>query len=533
MTKLVNWVFSIFHIFFKKLRCIQALKRIVIIILSICLSIFIVKVQGYAQDPSAAFVVDLEGNSHEVRRGDNRNRDSIQLRDLLNPRDVLYIPGDQRSWASLGFVVGGIRDYAGLILRTEPYSKESGYEFPCRALGGFTIAWRPVGEGVRACSEGLTVERGSSDVYSDSSLNNELFAQTHNLNSKQDIRAQASSNLSDTLLIQPGDEQIVIRATNRPSYENEWIREEVPYTVEGGEWAWREVRVERNAVSIEVLEGEIVVTSEEDSVGRTVRQGEMYVYPGERITPIDSSEKANSCEILSFLNAAYWSSPDIPNNFSDAVAEQLKQHREALGVSGRPPGNLSSLQQSVIEQINFVRKNPSGYADLLESQKQFFYNNWLKLPGESINPSERIRAVDEAINFLRSQRSLPDLSVSAGMTNASQDHVNGQGRTGTNYGHTGDDGRGYWDRLRDHGSVGCVMGENVSYYDPNLAQDTEAEARIAVVELLIDDGQRQAGSRENIFNPDFQVMGVACGSHGNFLRSMCVITYAAGYLENS
>lgn len=519
--------------FLEKLRCIRTLTRIGALILSICLSISIVKVQGYAQDPSAAFIVDLEGSSHEVRRGDNRNRDPIQLRDLLNPRDVMYIPGDQRSWASLGFVVGGERDYAGLILRTEPYSEESGYEFPCRASGGFTIAWRPVGEGVRACSEGLTVERGSSDVYSNSSFDEELFAQIHKLSSKQDTRAKSSSNLSDTLQIQPGDGQIVIRATNKPSYESEWVREEVPYTVEGGEWAWREARVERNAVSIEVLEGEIVIASEENSTGRTVRQGEMYVYPGERITPIDSTGKANSCEVLRFLNAAYWSSPDIPNNFSDAVAEQLKQHREALSVSGRPPVNLSSLQQSVIEQINFARKDPSGYADLFESEKQFFYNNWLELRGESINPSERIRAVDEAIDFLRSQRSLPDLSVSKGMTNASQDHVDGQGRTGENYGHTGDDGRGYWDRLVDHGSVGCSDGENISYYDPNLAQNSEAEARIAVFELLVDDGQRQAGSRDNIFNPDFQVMGVACGSHGNFLRSMCVITYAEGYQENN
>jgi hypothetical protein len=527
---------------FHKNFCRRLLKKNIII--TILLSVLITSNQSYAEDPSAAFVFKLGGSSHSVRRGSKNKPDAIKLKDLLNPEDTLYIPGDQQSWASLGFVIANVLDYAGLILKTQPYSKTSEYRFPCRALGGFTIAWRPVGEGNRACSEGLKVERGSSVVYSNSYFfRKEATSQAYRPNSKQNIKTQnpierTPTDLSDDLLIQPGKNQIVIRATNEPSVEDQWIIERSDYTPERGEWEQKKVTVRRNAVRIDVLEGEIVVKSKASSQGKTVRKGERYSHPEGAIIPINSAEIANSCETLKFLNAAYWSSPDTPKAISDKIAKQLKQHREALGVSGRPPSDLSPLERSIFDEINFARSNPNGYANDLEKQKRYFYTNYLNLPGEAVDPNRRVKAVDEAISFLRKQRTLPPLSVSRGMTKANRDHVNNQGASGKNFGHTGDNFSGSAARLRRYGAVGCARYdedefENIVYFKQSKDQGVVPLNRAIFMEMLINYRSRRTGKPDNLFNQDFQVTGVACGSHGDFLHEMCVISYAEGYLEKN
>jgi hypothetical protein len=40
---------------------------------------------------------------------------------------------------------------------------------------------------------------------------------------------------------------------------------------------------------------------------------------------------------LRFLNPAYWLDSDTPPNIAVGITQQLKEHRDSLGVSGRPP----------------------------------------------------------------------------------------------------------------------------------------------------------------------------------------------------
>jgi hypothetical protein len=274
---------------------------------------------------------------------------------------------------------------------------------------------------------------------------------------------------------------------------------------------------------IDVFQGDILVKSEEGSAGTPVKQGQRYTYPGGTVKPIDTNAEANQCPMLEFLNSAYWSSPDVPQSLSGDIAIQLKQHRDALGVSGRA-GNLSPLEEGVINEMNLARTNPVAYADLLEKRRSFYKGNRLELPGEiPLITSEGVSAVNEAIRFLRSASPLPPFSASSGMSRGAKDHAKNQGPSG-DVGHVGNDGSTSERRLERYGSWGCKWGENISY-GPNTAREV-------VIQLITDDGQPDRGHRDSIFNPDFQVTGVGCGSHAQY-RAMCVIPFASGYVERS
>ena len=185
---------------------------------------------------------------------------------------------------------------------------------------------------------------------------------------------------------------------------------------------------------------------------------------------------------------------------------------------------LSPLENSVVREINMARTAPQDYASLLEQWRKYYDKKILRPPGETlILTKEGVGAVVEAMRFLRSIQPIAPLNPSKGMSLGSRDHVKDQGASGSTQ-HKGADRSQPWDRVNRYGTWEKSIGENIAY--------GSSKARDVVLSLIIDDGVPSRGHRRNIFNPDFRVIGVACGHHATY-GTICVITFAEGYREKS
>ncbi len=184
---------------------------------------------------------------------------------------------------------------------------------------------------------------------------------------------------------------------------------------------------------------------------------------------------------------------------------------------------LSAAEREVLDEMNRARANPQQYATFIVQLKQTAKGNQIKVGQKLLTLQEGAGVLDEAIKFLQVERPLPPLSPAKGMCAGARDHVKDLGMSG-NTGHKGTDGSLPEQRVGRYGNWQTSIGENIAY--------NSGDAREAVIGMIIDDGVPARGHRKNIFNPDFQVAGVAVGQPSSY-GQMCVVTYAGGYADKT
>jgi uncharacterized protein YkwD len=183
---------------------------------------------------------------------------------------------------------------------------------------------------------------------------------------------------------------------------------------------------------------------------------------------------------------------------------------------------LSVLEKSVLDELNLARTKPEEYATYLEEIKKHYKGNIYSEPDRiPISTQEGLKAVDEAIEVLKSMKPVSALTSSKGMSLAAKDHVKDTGSKGVT-GHNGTDGSSPFDRMNRYGKWSGGAGENIAY-------GSETGRKI-VIQLLVDDGVSSRGHRKNILKSDFSRVGIGFGSHSVY-GNMCVQTFANGYAE--
>ncbi|MEA5550489.1 hypothetical protein VB713_05770 [Anabaena cylindrica UHCC 0172] len=269
-----------------------------------------------AEDPSIAIVVKPKGDNLYIRQGTNRKVKSVRQgeRNILESyNDILYVPGDKSSQASFAFVVGQIWEYAGLLISTIPSPMSSEYRFPCRAKGGFTIAWRSQGENQdRACNQGITVGP-NKDSHS-------IFPLIKPFNLGQNLKNLLKAQADDEVVAVPGIGATTIQTRNTG-----------------------------NGIVIDVLAGDILAKSARNPGGRRIKAGERYAYPQDTITPIDTNDIARSPEMQDFLNPNNWSSPNISERVSNSIGYQIASDRAALGL---PTESIASNSSNFLKVVS-------------------------------------------------------------------------------------------------------------------------------------------------------------------------------------
>uniref|UniRef100_UPI0032164261 CAP domain-containing protein n=1 Tax=uncultured Draconibacterium sp. TaxID=1573823 RepID=UPI0032164261 len=202
-----------------------------------------------------------------------------------------------------------------------------------------------------------------------------------------------------------------------------------------------------------------------------------------------------------------------------SVCTKTTDHNKQLNTAENA-NYLSPLEKEVVHEINLFRSNPAKYAkDYMVPLAKYYDREILHYPGDvAIKTQEGVNALNECIRVLSNVRPLPIMYPNKNLTLAANDHQKDQEKTGKT-GHIGKDRSDMKKRIERYGNWQTRIAENIAYGN--------SSARQIVIFLLIDDGVKDRGHRNNLLHPAFKIIGVSCGKHPVY-QTMCVMDFAGG-----
>lgn len=175
--------------------------------------------------------------------------------------------------------------------------------------------------------------------------------------------------------------------------------------------------------------------------------------------------------------------------------------------------DYEELEDEVFKAQNEIRKNPQSFIPKLKDTLKYFRDKILHKPGEDpIQTYEGAQAVEEAIEFLKQQRPVPELKLCKEITSACRDHCKDIGPRGQTT-HEGIDGKNISDRIEKYCEWDGACAENLDF--------GFRRADNIILNLVIDDGVKERYQRANLFHPELKYCGVGAGLHKDY--GICVV----------
>ena len=180
-------------------------------------------------------------------------------------------------------------------------------------------------------------------------------------------------------------------------------------------------------------------------------------------------------------------------------------------------------QIEIFMLINKCRQNPKLLITLLQNIIPRFDGKIYQPKNNTQNyiTNEGVDVVYEAIKFLENQDPLPPLIFSKGLFFSAKMHCHDIGENGI-ASHQSSDGLTLSQRVDTFGKWKDLIAENIAFND-YYAEDI-------IINFVLDDGNPQRGHRKNMFNPDLNYIGVACGYHC-IHENCCVINFSSKLFE--
>jgi len=186
----------------------------------------------------------------------------------------------------------------------------------------------------------------------------------------------------------------------------------------------------------------------------------------------------------------------------------------------------SDVVQGIFQELNELRRNPSGYANKLEHFLSQYHGSVRHRSEEvPVVTKEGPEAVNEAISVLRERTApLRTFTWSEALSSAAQAHAIDLGPKGLVGHKSSDDQKSLQERLDGYGKW---SGHLVEVLDFGGVSATEI-----VCSLLVDDGMPTREHREGLLTADLRQVGIGFGAHEE-QRTMAVIILASKFQEST
>ncbi len=184
----------------------------------------------------------------------------------------------------------------------------------------------------------------------------------------------------------------------------------------------------------------------------------------------------------------------------------------------------TEFEQNVVAELNKLRTNPEVYIKILEDYLSKFNGKNVKISSKpELVTEEGKTPVIEAIEFLKTVKSMGELKISNGLMLATAEHISDLVKNDI-IGHKGSAGDSPQIRAERYGMWTYDLRENISY-GAKIPQEV-------ILNLLIDDGVPSRSHRKVLLDRKLTKIGIATGVN-KLWDPICVLLLAGNFYDKS